>query len=769
MSNYSFLEKLRNEEKKKIPDDSKLIKIAVLGGAPISTQFGKNVGVNFTGYGEDGVLQPQNPAKMVETQNGTSMLHEGELEIKLPDGRTTIIPANQVPQDLMMKIQSTQLRGEPMQGYACGGKYMRKYAEGGTFERPTESQISPQSSNPVPNINMPRPNINIPNKPLNFGIPNNKIPNPIIGQDKINSITPINKKINTNPIVGPDIKNPDFGINQQLIAPDIKIPDLGIQNPIQTSQITAPDIKLPDFGVTNQTTQTQTPVTTPPNQYQKYLSQLSQYAQGVNPLQKQIQAETQEQYKAEEQAQKEALNQQLAQTGVTGREAVSEQAMASRQMGANQAQVESELRKQRADQAFTAAQQLPGLEMAGEKWDFDKKMTGFQNLLAQGGADNLAQASKLFGETFGQSIDFSNALKAENVKSFNTAFNNMNQLIASGSSWEDAMKVMMADGSFKDLNMTEGDAQKFYNNMKLQQDPVYKAISMADSWVKNGLISQDQADDFKAFLSWSISNPQGVTISDGWSIKDSSGNEVKFFSNQADLDKWKTENPDWQKVYTIKDVKNHVSANTGIQTQGQGQQTQVSDFEAYNEFVTNLSNDAPTNLTEWFNEEIWKAAGKPKDYNSLKTWMNNSDNIGSYLKTKYPNPYIAINKMKPEDQDLILNAIKNGNKDLIKKFQYTDKNDVSEANVFGKKIKSWKADSNGNYYNEMGFPLAESASIAAGRILEFNGSNGKQNIYIKSKTYSQEGKEPRDTVWTYEVVDVDTGIPFTITLKGVKD
>ena len=87
-TNYSFLKKLQDGERKK--DNSKKMQIAIVGGAPLSQRFG----TSFTGFGEDGILQPDNPAKMVETDNGTSMLHEGELEIRLPDGRTTIIPAH---------------------------------------------------------------------------------------------------------------------------------------------------------------------------------------------------------------------------------------------------------------------------------------------------------------------------------------------------------------------------------------------------------------------------------------------------------------------------------------------------------------------------------------------------------------------------------------------------------------------------------------------------------------------------------------------------
>lgn len=85
---------------------------------------------SFTGYGEDGKLQPSNPVDMVQTNQGVKMLHEGEMRMTKPDGSMAVIPANRLPQDQLRQIEAVG---------KVGG-----YATGVTF---TGSQIN---TNPVP-------------------------------------------------------------------------------------------------------------------------------------------------------------------------------------------------------------------------------------------------------------------------------------------------------------------------------------------------------------------------------------------------------------------------------------------------------------------------------------------------------------------------------------------------------------------------------------------------------------------------------------------
>jgi len=81
-------------------------------GAPVCIGAIQGRDARFTGYGEDGVLQPDKPTDMVETDQGPKMLHEGEMMLTSKDGRMTVIPASMLPQEVLAKFaQSTGTQG----------------------------------------------------------------------------------------------------------------------------------------------------------------------------------------------------------------------------------------------------------------------------------------------------------------------------------------------------------------------------------------------------------------------------------------------------------------------------------------------------------------------------------------------------------------------------------------------------------------------------------------------------------------------------------
>jgi hypothetical protein len=51
-----------------------------------------NAPIGFTGYGQDGKLQPLMPTRLVQTMRGPLMLHEGETTIQNPNGSITVVP-----------------------------------------------------------------------------------------------------------------------------------------------------------------------------------------------------------------------------------------------------------------------------------------------------------------------------------------------------------------------------------------------------------------------------------------------------------------------------------------------------------------------------------------------------------------------------------------------------------------------------------------------------------------------------------------------------
>jgi hypothetical protein len=51
-----------------------------------------NAPIGFTGYGQDGKLQPLMPTRLVQTTRGPLMLHEGETTMQNPNGSITVVP-----------------------------------------------------------------------------------------------------------------------------------------------------------------------------------------------------------------------------------------------------------------------------------------------------------------------------------------------------------------------------------------------------------------------------------------------------------------------------------------------------------------------------------------------------------------------------------------------------------------------------------------------------------------------------------------------------
>ncbi|HUT63191.1 MAG TPA: hypothetical protein VMZ04_04455, partial [Anaerolineae bacterium] len=538
------------------------------------------------------------------------MTHEGEAQIRYPDGETAMIPASQLNQDALKRIE----KSSGMLGAQRGGVF----------------QPAERNPNPAPVIPQPEgQNFSTPTQPttptggtLPSGLGLNTIPTPPapVGGKTLPSGLGIGT-IPTTPTEPSGTLPSGFGLQTiggvvQPRKPDDKIPDV-----VKPQEIVSPnlggttDIKPPVVE------DIQKPTDTTSASYQQALNRLQKYAEGEDPFAKKIREEERMRLAGEEVAAKGALEQRMSQLGLTGREALTEQAMLQREYGAQEVELMGALRKGEADRAFAAAQQIPGEVLAGmkhelgkEQWqkvfdaekeskDYNRKMDLAAALIAQGGEENFAQASEIFQNMFGTSVDFSNALTQENYGKFNQGMERMSQLLASGSSWEDAFAAMEADGSFALMNMTEADAQKMYDNMKLNSDPLYKSMTMVDDWVKNGLIDQDKADELKAFIEWSFTNTEGTKIEDGYSVFDENGNEVGFFKTEAEKDKWIADNPG---KYTDKFVKNHVTATNitpeGVPAGEPTTPTPVIDPETTNKVKTLLGRDPTPEELAMFDE-----------------------------------------------------------------------------------------------------------------------------------------------------------------------
>ncbi len=510
-SNYGFLKKLQQNERKK--DNPNTMKIAIVGGAPLSHRFGKESEVSFTGLGEDGRLQPGNPAKMVETENGTSMLHEGELEVRLPDGRTTIIPADQIPQQMMQKLEKSQLKGPKgdtqMEGLQRGGDFRSR------FNQPTRTGRVPRIQ-PVVNPNV---------TPINPQAQNQGFQ---VGPTQGGTLTNVNQgpnQLNTGPNIGPiqggeltDVDPNVFTANPQgfqsgthVANPQGWTTDGSVVNPvtkddpnkqgfvIDTSQFDPYDVTLPegtgqdkvDVADPNQQGWTTDgseidvekeleeinnidPEQLSGSQLGQYISQLQMIASGQGKLGKQAMIEAQQKYKAEEQAARESQLQGMAQADVTGREALTEQAMLTRDLSAAEAGLEGQLRKQQDERAFAAAQQLPGAQLAADQ--FEEGQEQFD--------EQMAFAKEKYGDQLGQRI-------AQAINS-GVPLNKLNEM-------------------FPDANISQSD----YDSMKdvTSSTQWQKAFDLsADQWQQQFDVTEDQWNKQYDFAKEQYGDKEGQRI-----------------------------------------------------------------------------------------------------------------------------------------------------------------------------------------------------------------------------------------------------------------
>jgi hypothetical protein len=282
---------------------------------------------------------------------------------------------------------------------------------------------------------------------------------------------------------------------------------------------------------------------------------------------------------------------------------------------------------------------------------------------------------------------------------------------------------------------------------------MYKAISWAENAVKNGLITQDQADDYVALIKYYITNPQGLTVSDGWSVKDKNGKEAGFFTTEAEADAYLRANPGFTKGAF---EKNHVSVGGGgTPTPITIPDTQLGEAEEFDKVMEGIPSEAPAEFSDWYDLNMWKEMGKPKDYDSIKKWLSSPTNITTYLEKKYSSKTPSINKLKAEEKQMVVTAMIQGNEELKKLFEYPADN--GKVNLLKESLSdSTKTiiESDGSitcnipekqYHNVVDYPLV------SGQVLTFKLPSGE------TKTVLLDGAVGGKNEFGYEATDLKTG------------
>jgi len=264
---------------------------------------------------------------------------------------------------------------------------------------------------------------------------------------------------------------------------------------------------------------------------------------------------------------------------------------------------------------------------------WQKQLDAINMLLGAGGEENFKNAANMLNDMFpGMDIDFSNAINAENSQNFSQGMGNLASYIASGMSWEDAFKAMQADGTLDLLNMTESDIEAMYNKLMLQQNPILQAEETYQQLLDQGIINQEEYDDMMAFLTWGLTHPEGIDISDGWVVFDKLGNELEFFKTEKEMNDWIAENPG---DYNTEFMENHIAAKGTGSGDGSGdgdddkdplkpytdkEWDKMSSAEQYDSFLETV----PQGDEDDWSFDRWKADGGFQTYDGYE--KNKADN-----------------------------------------------------------------------------------------------------------------------------------------------
>lgn len=330
-SNYPFLARNQKTEEDKQRDNINSLwnQLGVIGV--------NNQNSFFTGYGNDNQLQPERPTGILNTNQGPRTIHEGERLDVGQNGEFSVTPASQIGgqgnlQDIEQKFG---MRGYQWGTPEYGKRFTQEPKEWGTQQFGAPQKTAEVTAN---------------------------LPERITPQ-----IAPVSQNIATSGTArGSFGYGPTEESSPQIATSGTK---RGAFSYGPTEPETVPEPAQPT-------------TTEDVNKYEPYmergLQRLERYADVESPREAAIRAGERERFAGEAAAAQGALTQEMAQYGITGREAATASARLGRQIGARESQLMADLRKEEADRAFTAARQIPGEARATETQEFQREQLEFE-------------------------------------------------------------------------------------------------------------------------------------------------------------------------------------------------------------------------------------------------------------------------------------------------------------------------------------------------------------------------------------------------------
>ncbi|MCP4651151.1 MAG: hypothetical protein GY853_13880 [PVC group bacterium] len=379
-------------------------------------------------------------------------------------------------------------------------------------------------------------------------------------------------------------------------------------------------------------------------------------------------------------------------------------------------------------------------EEAKKNYDFDKKLSAINTLMAQGGKENIKEASKLFKDMFGQDIDFSNAINEGNVQNFNDGMAQMSSYLASGMDWKTAKKAMEQDGTFEKLGMLKSDIKKMYQGMELQSNPIYQADKMYQDLVDNGFMTEKEKEGAMDVIMFMTNNPEGLDVGDKYVVKDENGKVQGVFETEDEANALTKKNKKWGTEFMegyiqLADPGTGTTGDTG--TTGGGQ---VDENQQYAAFEGELPDP---DLIGVVTQAAWVAAGKPKTWKEFQS-ANILGNIDSLLDKDG-------NVITKESIDKVFDAIQMQNTQAINNFKMDSKfeSTIEDIEVNNERIEGDEAKK-----------IRKKLQKNVGKIFHFPGNEyNPEGDYVIKDVVKRVVKKQGGGTYTYTIVEamnVDT-------------
>lgn len=517
-------------------------------------------GMLFTGGGADGKVQPDKPALIDMSSGSPSIVHEGELMRSIPgQGKQVInnedVRAGVIP--LVTEAQQTAVGNleQNQNGFRHGGM-MHQYRGGGLIS-PVPTPDAFQQV--IPGIPIPafRGGGMIPGYQegglINqieqtpggltqaLGTPNVPI-QPVAGLQPVQGLSatppPTQDTQFPAPPAQPPVTPPVFGIDQgatSAVTPPPQQQQPAVQPPTPLTQpaaeqkppVTAQDIQ--DIGK-GEDLKFETPEDFK-KLFQKKMQDLLKVSEGDSELFDRL----------KEQWLGRLGNLHAAQQAAGGQRAAQEELgpetsrLLGQQLGRRQALerggIQQSLATQQAQQMENAQNQLIQHALTGGQIAQQDLNNQINFLLEQGGVENLNQASDLLTKLYGSPVDLQNL-------QFKQTMGAISDIVALNLGVEESVKMAIDSGVLERYGITEEQLRSHMTPLIMGSNPIVNAQQMYQDLVGQGIISQQQADQIMDLMTWKLTNPDGVVMTDSVAVVDANGTEISNFQTQAEADQF---------------------------------------------------------------------------------------------------------------------------------------------------------------------------------------------------------------------------------------